>query len=220
MGLCLGTAIPQGSFPNTDFDEETSGYAKTGFLFTFDGAWFPDDYLGIGATVTFASNNIDRTKYKEDLIADIHERYPDFPEDLDFYYDVDVWKYLNLHIGPNVTVPFGRFNFDIRAHGGLTLAWAPAEELSFKNDEIDFNTKRQKKPVPTLGFTVGAGLRYAFQNNFVLRVIGDYSGSKPTFETTEIVIDNNGIPEEKTTKVDFPINNIHVGIGIAYNFVL
>jgi len=47
LGLCFGGAIPQGSFSEDNFKDSTNGYATPGFVFTFDAAWFPDDYLGV-----------------------------------------------------------------------------------------------------------------------------------------------------------------------------
>ncbi len=38
---------------------------------------FPDDYLGIGVTVTYGSNNPDKKKYKADLTNDVLGRYPE-----------------------------------------------------------------------------------------------------------------------------------------------
>ena len=65
LGIAVGAAFPLGKFADTTYGEG-NGYAGTGFMFAFDAAWFPDDYLGIGATVTYASNNPDKKKYLED----------------------------------------------------------------------------------------------------------------------------------------------------------
>jgi len=61
LGLCLGAALPQGVYAEQDFYTEGAGYANTGFLFTFDGAVFPDEYLGFGMTVSYGSNNPNKT---------------------------------------------------------------------------------------------------------------------------------------------------------------
>jgi hypothetical protein len=224
LGLCLGTAIPQGTFSGKDYQNKQSGYANTGFLFSFDAAWFPDDYLGVGATVTYASNNPDKKKYEEDFMQDLLIRYPTLGEILDenFVFDYGVWKYLNLYIGPNFTFPAGRFNFDLRAMAGLTLAWEPSQTIDATYQSgSTFSTKVEPKAVPTVGYSVGGGIRYAMKSGFVLRVMTEYANSKPTFERTERVIDPEGLDiEEIVNEVEMPIKNIHVGIGIAYNFEL
>lgn len=223
LGLCLGAALPQGTYADKDFKSEGAGYANTGFLFTFDGAIFPDEYLGIGATVTYGSNNPDKTKYKDDLVADVLDRYPELIEYQDqIYFDYGVWRYLNIHVGPAFTVPAGPFNFDVKAVAGLSLAWAPQQEFQATwGDDKSFSRKVDDKAVPTLGFTVGAGIRYALKSGYVLRVIAEYTNCKPTMEVTEDVLTSIVEGSEiKTREYEMPIKNIHLGIGIAYNFEL
>lgn len=223
MGLCLGTAIPQGTYAEKDFYKEGAGYANTGFLFTFDGAIFPDEYLGIGATVAYGSNNPDKVQYKEDLVKDVLSRYPDLVvlEDKT-YFDLGVWRYLNLHAGPAFTASAGQFNFDLRALAGLTLGWAPNQLLQIEfSDDQSFSRKVQDKATTALGFTLGAGIRYAFKSGYVMRITAEYSGSNQPMEVTEDVISSissgSGIT---TTSYKMPIKNIQIGIGIAYNFEL
>jgi opacity protein-like surface antigen len=223
LGLTLGGALPQGSFAEKDYTSEQSGYANTGFLFTFDGALFPDDYLGFGATVTYASNNPDKATYKADLIDDILTRYPDLEEYKDdIYFDYGVWRYLNFHVGPNITANAGPFNFDVRALAGLSLAWPPGHLLQIKvNEEETFSRKITSKATPALGYTVGGGIRYAMKSGYVIRFIAEYSNCKPTFDVIESVdLDASGNIQEETTEISMPFKNIQLGIGIAYNFEL
>lgn len=221
LGIAVGGAIPQGKFAEKQFGEG-DGYAGTGFMFAFDAAWFPDDYLGIGATVTYASNNPDKKQYLEDAKNDLIKNYPLLGEFIDsnFTFDYGVWKYLNIYVGPTVTVPAGYFNFDFRILAGLTLAWQPNQLIQATYESgSTFSRENNPKPVPTIGFSAGVGVRYAFRSGFVLRVMTDYANSKPTFELNEITLDAEGLnPEETTREVAMPIKNFHVGVGIAYNF--
>jgi opacity protein-like surface antigen len=238
LGLSFGGAIPQGSFSEDNYKDSTNGFANTGFMFGFDVAWFPDDYLGIGATVTFASNNPDKSKYTSDLkqsIVDsilIHVDNPDVTGDSLFnniVLDYGVWKYLNLFVGPNVTVPVGQFNFDFRLMGGVSFVWKPGLTMDINYpEEGSYSRSIQGKAVPALGYSVGVGVRYALKKNMVLRLIAEYANTKPTFEFINSITYNNdpNIEEgEQNFTVDYekvamPIKNIHVGIGIAYNFEL
>lgn len=223
LGLCLGGAIPQGVYSDKDYNADAAGYANTGFLFSFDGALFPDDYLGIATTVTYGSNNPDKEKYKQDLTNDVLERYPELVEYQDqIYFDYGVWRYLNIHVGPAITFPAGSFNFDLKAVAGLSLAWAPEQQFQVTWDQDkSFSRKVDDKAVPTLGFTVGTGIRYAMRKGYVLRIIAEYTNCKPTMEVTEDVLTSiiEG-SEISTREFEMPIKNIHVGIGIAYNFEL
>ena len=221
LGLTLGAALPQGSCAQNDFGNPEAGYAKTGFLFTFDGALFPDDYLGFGATVTYGSNNPDKQQYKKDLISDLLERHPDLEQyEDDIYFDYGVWRYLNFHAGPNFTFNANRFNFDLRAMAGLSLAWSPDQLLQIKiNDEETFSRKIDEKAVPTLGYTLGAGIRYSLSSGYTFRFIVEYSNCKPTYDVVESFdIDGDGNLDIESKEVSTPFKNIQIGIGIAYNF--
>lgn len=221
LGLSFGAAFPQGPFAEKNFEDDQSGYANTGFLFTFDGAIFPDDYLGIGATISYGSNNPDKTQFQNDLIENVLSRYPQLDDpDYALIYDFGVWRYLNFHIGPTITVAAGNFNFDIRGLAGLSSVWPPNLDLqvNYQDDEV-FSRKTSQKAVPTLGFTVGGGIRYAMKSGYVLRINTDYSNCKPSFDVSENVIESIQTGQEIGTKtVEKPLKNIQLGIGIAYNF--
>ena len=229
LGLCFGGAIPQGSFSDDDFTNKTNGYANTGFLFSFDAAWFPDEYLGVGATVTFASNNPDKTQYMSDfknsIMDSISLNDPDLAELINesIVLDYGVWKYLNFFVGPNVTFPAGNFNFDLRLMGGVSFAWKPYQTIDINYpEEGSFSRKIEDKAVPALGYSVGGGIRYAFKSGYVLRFIAEYANCKPTFEYITKVSYNEEEEsfDAETDEIQMPIKNIHLGIGIAYNFEL
>ncbi len=220
MGLSFGYVMPQGDFASNDFSLEGAGYGTGGFLFSFDGAWFPDDYLGIGGTVTFINANVDKVKYKQDVVDRFHENYPDLidPDSTEIKFDLGVWRLVNIMVGPHGTFHTGRFNFDVRALVGFSFVFAPGSQLQiFHNEEQLFSTKRIKKASPNLGYTVGGGIRYALQNSYVIRLTAEYTGTNATFETTDEVLIDEEI-QVITSKTDFPINNFYIGLGIAYHF--
>lgn len=225
LSLSVGGALPQGSYAGTTFSDSTNGFAKNGFVFSFDAAWFPDDYMGIGATVTFASNNTDKQPYIDEMKQKLISGFPDpadFPHD-SILFDYGVWKNLNLFIGPNFTYPLGRFNLDLRIMGGLSLVWKPTQTVDIDFPETGiFHYENADKAVPALGFSAGGGVRYAFKRGYVLRVMAEYANTRPSFEFIDEITWN---PESEnyslsTTDIDVPIKNVHVGIGIAYNFEL
>jgi opacity protein-like surface antigen len=220
MGLSFGYVMPQGDFASNDFSQEGAGYGTNGFLFTFDGAWFPDDYLGIGGSITFINANIDKSKYKDDVVASIAEKYPDLelPDSTEIKFDLGVWRLVNVMVGPHGTFHAGRFNFDLRALAGFSFVFAPGSQLQiFHKEEQLFSTKRIKKASPNLGFTLGGGIRYALQNSYVIRLTAEYTGTNATFETTDEILIDDEITVI-TKKTDFPINNFYIGLGIAYHF--
>ena len=220
MGLSFGYVMPQGDFASNDLSQEGAGYGTGGFLFGFDGAWFPDDYLGIGGTVSFINANIDKVKYKEDVVDRFYENHPGIidPDSTEIKLDLGVWRLVNVMVGPHGTFHAGRFNFDLRALAGFSFVFAPGSQLQiFHKEEQLFSTKRTKKASPNLGFTVGGGIRYALQNSYVIRLTAGYTGTNATFETTDEILIDDEI-QVVTSKTDFPINNFYIGLGIAYHF--
>jgi hypothetical protein len=127
-------------------------------------------------------------------------------------------------VGPAVTFNAGPVNFDFRLLGGLSLAWAPDQNLQIYdgNEEQIFSRNVDEKAIPALGFTAGAGIRYALKSGYVLRFLAEYSNCKPTFTVSESIIDDiaNGNTEVTENEVEMPIKNIQISFGIAYNFEL
>lgn len=221
IGLSFGAALPQGDFASDDFSLDGAGYATTGFLVGFDAAVFPDEYLGIGASVTFINGNIDKKKYKEDYIQYFYDKNGiDLNSVDDFYFDMEVWRIINLMVGPATTFNAGNFNFDARALIGASFVFPPGTQIQFKLENREFNTSRQKKASIGFGYSFGAGVRYAMKSGYVLRFTAEYSGTKVSFSTNDDILNEDGNFETITRDVDFPINNIQIGIGIAYNFDL
>jgi hypothetical protein len=221
LGISVGTAFPQGQFSEKNFSNPEAGYANNGFIVTFDGAIFPDYYLGIGATISYVSNSPDKNLYKADLISDVMERYPelaDFEDNMVF--DFGAWRYLNFHVGPTVTIAAGQFNFDVRALAGLSMVWPPNLDLQINSQEDEiFSSKTNPGAISTIGFTIGGGIRYAMKSGYVIRINSDYTNCKPAIEIFENVMESFQTGQEmESRKIEKPIKNIQLGIGIAYNF--
>jgi hypothetical protein len=67
------------------------------------------------------------------------ERYPALDNtDYDLFYDFGVWRYLNFHVGPAITIAAGNFNFDIRGLAGLSSVWPPQLDfqVNYQDDEV------------------------------------------------------------------------------------
>jgi hypothetical protein len=107
--------------------------------------------------------------------------------------------------------------------GGVSFAWKPFQTIDINYpEEGSYSRKSEDKAVPALGYSLGAGVRYAFKSGYVMRFIAEYANCKPTFEFIDKVSYDQ--VEERfvttTEKIAMPIKNIHLGIGIAYNFEL
>ena len=222
VALNVGGAIPQGDFAKNDSVTGGLGYATSGFMFGFDGAYFPDDYLGIGGTITFVNSNIDEAKYKSDLFKQIHERYPDLeiPDSITINYNLGSWRYINIMVGPQGTVRAGNFNIDLRALGGVSFVFQPQSLFQVYDDEGGslFSRTRSDKAKAGFGYTLGAGIRYEFENNYIIRFAVDYTGTKVSYETIDEITNDNGDIETSTKRTDYSLSNIQIGIGVAYHF--
>ena len=222
VALNVGGAIPQGDFAKKDSVTGGLGYANSGFMFGFDGAFFPDDFLGIGGTITFVNSNIDQGKYKMDLFNHIKNEYPDIeiPDSIEVNYSLGAWRYINIMIGPQGTIRAGSFNIDIRALGGVSFVFQPQSmfQVYSEEDKINFSRTRSDKAKAGFGYTLGAGIRYEFKNNYIIRLSADYTGTKVSYETIDEITYDNGEIETSTKNTDFALSNIQIGIGVAYHF--
>jgi len=222
VALNVGGAIPQGDFAKNDSVTGGLGYANSGFMFGFDGAFFPDDYLGIGGTITFVNSNIDQAKYKSDLVKHINIEYPDLviPDSIVVSYNLGAWRYINIMLGPQGTIRAGNFNIDVRALGGVSFVFQPQSLFQVYDAEngTNFSRTRSDKAKAGFGYTLGAGIRYEFKNNYIVRLSADYTGTKVSYETIDEITNDNGDIVTSTKRTDYSLSNIQIGIGVAYHF--
>lgn len=218
LGLSMGASFPIGDYASGN-DAFSSGYAGTNFVLNFDASYVVAPFIGVGATFSFGSNYADEDALKKTILPDLAQRYSqiDFPapEDAEFNINMGKWTYINLMVGPNVSIPLVILHLDLRALGGIMFLTPPEREIEITwiDDEI-FTS--QSSQLIHFGYVLGAGIRFGMRSGTGIRIAADYFSSKPLME---VKTDHLLIPEkEKTVEFKLPMRTLHVTLGLCFNF--
>jgi len=210
VGLSFGGSIPSEEFAKKDLFED-GGYALSGFVLEFSGAYIFDYYLGIAGTFTFSSNSPDRNQYGED----IKDAVPGpLPADVLLDMKIGNWLYSNIMAGPILTIPVWKLNIDFRGVAGLSFLMSPPQELYIKSGDEEYFERRSGQTV-NFAYMLGTGLRFNVNPTYAIRLSADYFRSKPSFSISENGL-LNGITGK--TSYDMSVGTFNLNIGIAYRF--
>ena len=210
LGLSFGGSIPSEEFAKKDLLQD-GGFAQNGFVIEFAGAYIFDYYFGIAGTATFSNNEPDRAAYAEQ----IQELFPGtIPEDVIVNINMGNWMYANVMAGPMLTVPIWKFNIDFRAVAGLSFLLSPPQEIFATDGNEEFFERRSGQTV-NFAYMLGPGLRFNVNENYSIRLSGDYFRSKPSFDVAP-----ESLTGQLTGKTSYNMNigTINYNIGIAYRF--
>ena len=225
MSISMGGAIPQGSFASTDRSNGDAGYAQTSFSLSFDAAYFFLPNLGIGGTVSFLNNAINQVTLRDDMIADIKEKYPDIeiPDDTYISFNVSAWNHVNFMVWQQLTLPFGSVAVDLRALGGISWVFPPNAELYFTTkenteDKIDYRIYWNQRQSVELGYDLGGGLRFDSGNNYIIKLGVDYSYTKTTFQITDEISTPDNPDDGAVRDYTQELKTVQVMVGLGYYF--
>jgi opacity protein-like surface antigen len=211
LGLSFGASLPSEEFAKKSLEED-GGYALPGFVVDFSGAYVFDYYFGIAGTFTFSSNPPDRDKLQQDLIDAITAPVP--PEIEEVIFNQGSWMYSNLMGGPFLTIPIAFLNLDFRAVAGISILLSPPWELTVQTNEETYFTKHSGNTA-SFAYMLGTGIRFHINDNYAIRVSGDYFHSKPTFSIEE---DSAAGSATGKSTYDMSVGTVNLNVGIAYKF--
>jgi hypothetical protein len=211
LGLSFGGSIPGEEFAKKSLVDD-GGYALPGFVIDFSAAYIFDYYFGITGTLTFSNNSIDRQKFGEDIIEGLQP--VQLPQETEVDIKVGNWMYTNIMVGPLLTLPVWKLNFDIHGVAGLSIMLSPPQEINARIDNEYFFERRSNQAV-NFAYMLGTGIRYNMNEATALRLSADYFRSKPSFTS-----DQDGLIYAITEKSSYDMNigAIHINIGIAWRF--
>lgn len=218
MSLSMGASIPFGDYASGE-DAFSSGFAGTNFVLNFDASYVVVPFVGIGATFSFGSNYADEKSLKNTILTDLTDQYSQIefplPEEAEYSITMGKWTYINLMVGPNISIPLSILHIDIRALGGISFLTPPEREVTITWDGDDIFSSQSSQLI-NFGYVLGAGIRFGTRGVTGFRIAADYFSSKPAMEIkTEHLL----IPEqEKTVKYDLAISTLHVTVGLCFNF--
>ena len=214
MSLTMGLSVPVGSFSDTA-DIYSDGFAGSNFVINFDGAYFLMPVIGVGGTFSFGSSYGGGESLENALYDDIIENFSilTVPADPDF--DSGKWNYVNLMVGPQISIPLNNINIDFKALGGLSFIFVPSRDISIQLDNGEFQSSTQGDEF-NFGYIIGTGVRFGVGRGTGIRLALDYYHSKPTLVTNNSYTNNNILDSDDQFEIS--MNSLHMALGIAYNF--
>jgi hypothetical protein len=224
---------PEGPRGNPSFLDYRLGYAwqvgklaDRGELFTaengweggIEGAYFFNDYIGVGGEVTVAGFPIDDSNF-----------VPEDPEVIEVTEEINTQPFgtQSVFVGPFANLPLGqRFALNGKLTGGwsegaratINAQLKPEYQEEFGVSEIPIAVF---SPKSTFGFAVGVALRAMVSKRIGIRLFGEYNYSSPDYEISSLVsFDDEGNPEfgpvEEVVNVDFS----YLAAGLSVSAVL
>jgi len=220
LGFSIGASIPMNDFSSTE-NLFNSGYAIPGFTVSFEGFYFPLPVIGIGGTLAFGSLYADSDNYLEDLIeyAYTQSEIPVFggpPVAEDIGLESGFWNYVNMLAGPELSVPFGRFQAAIHGLAGLTMAFYPTREMYYSEGANSLETLA-KGTSAALAYSYGASLLYRARSGTGLKLSADYLNSKSSYDFDMDVV-NNSDEFDLNRSEDIDIETLSITLGFFYVF--
>jgi len=220
IGFSLGTSIPQGEFAQ-NVDIFSDGYAIPGFTVSFEGFYYPISLVGVGGTLGFGSVYAERDVYLGHLldyietqaVVPVLSQVP-LPEETNF--ESGFWNYVNLMLGPELSVPFGPFQAGIRALGGLNMSFYPKRDLSY-TEGLDDIMAVAKGPSANLVYSYGGSILYQSRSGTGIKLSADYFNSSAAydFELTKIT-DTETYRDAREEEIE--MEAISVTLGFFYVF--
>ncbi len=215
LGFSLGTSIPRGDFAAAG-ELFNDGYAIPGFTVNFEGYYFPVPVIGIGGVLGFGSLYAENEDYLEHLLdyAYTQSVIPvsgSRPLADDVGFESGFWNFVNLMAGPEISVPFGRFQAGIHGLAGLTMAFYPKRELFYEEGSSTVEISSDG-PSAALAYSYGASLLYKSRSGTGLRLSADYLSSGASYDfKMDVISSSNEYSHTRSEDVDLEALSICVG---------
>lgn len=209
MSLSFGAGFPLSDFGSSE-DLSKDGFAEQGFTGEYTGLYLLTDYFGIGGNIKFSSNGLS-SKLRSRLEDEIPD---DLPDSLAITTSIGTWKQIALMVGPHLTLPLSKINFDAYAMAGINFVMPPEMEISAVIDD-EWYLRNWKGNTVSYAVDFGIAMRYHLNEDYSLRLFSSYFMSKSSGKIRKEI--NQGANVEPTES-DFSgkIRSFHVGIGIVY----
>jgi hypothetical protein len=152
------------------------------------------------------------------------------------------WKISTFLLGPTLSHNSGKFTFDFKALGGIMNVATPNvdADIDFSVSLLSGTIFRFSQPAVSkslFAYQVGYGVRYSIMDYLAVRVYADYTSSlsadydltitttSPSKDRIDFYLNLAGqqplnitLLQQQHTRVNFPVSNLNVGIGLCFEF--
>ncbi len=207
MALSFGLSNPIGDFSKTS-SLASDGYAKTGFLADYSGAYYLTHHLALGGNIKFTQHTIHEDPAEEELLDLLPEDFTGSVTEL----NVGFWYDVSFAVGPQYTYQVGMFKFDAYLFPGIHIVHPPSMEIVAKSNRTYYSTVISAQKL-RLGFETGVAARIDISETTGIRLFCSYllTNSKGTITLKDDDENSTGSISLKRN-----IQMLNTGIGLIY----
>ncbi|HEY0177996.1 MAG TPA: hypothetical protein VGC08_16555 [Pedobacter sp.] len=215
IGFFGGLSTPTGNFAKSDYGEiyhenNKAGYAKNGFTFGVDGAWYLYKNLAIACTISYQ----DQGRLSQKDVQNLSAGFTDgFAVDNSTVTATKRYQNLNVLVGPQYSFVFcPKFIMDVRVVGGLIKSFATPETQVDLEDDPSHTFYQRSSTASAFAYGAGLGFRYSLTHKVGLALRGNYINSDGLTITNDNRVINAG---RLVTKQ--PVSEIQTTLGLTFN---
>lgn len=214
VGFFGGLSSPLGDFSKSEYGEiyhenNKAGYAKSGFTFGVDGAWYFYKNLAVAGTVSYQDQG--RLSLRD--VENISAGYTDaFAVDNSTVTATKRYRNLNVLVGPQYSFLLNKaFILDLRGVVGVIKSFSTPETKVDLEDEPSHTFYQRSSTASAFAYGGGIGLRYSLSKKIGLALRSNYVGSNGIDITNE----NRNINAGRLVTKQ-PISEIQTTLGLSF----
>ena len=213
VSLAAGISVPLSDYASTDFENESSGFAKLGGNFAINFGYRLNEYLSLTGLLSGSVNSYDYIALQDWFTEIYKESYPDTRW---LVYSKN-WGLGGLMGGITGSLPLkpNKIFLDARILGGFTYVYSPALQITGMEDgEDDLMVRIDQYSTISWALDFGAGFRFNRTRKQYFTLYADYLMAHPTYSNVELI--NNDVGIVRSDSFSQKINAINITFGIGY----
>ncbi len=212
VGFFGGISIPQGDFAKADYYNNQAGFAKKGLNYGIDGAYYFHKNLGVGGTISYQDNGELNQANADSLAAGYTNSYGADGATVTAH---NRYQTVNVLVGPQYSIPFGKFIFDVRASVGFKKVFSTPETSILLTGVTDQTATFYQRSASSIVFAYGGNmaLRYKLGDALFLTLRGAYvATSGPTITNQERTATIGRVVTKQ------PMSDLQTTLGLNFGF--
>lgn len=212
VGIAGGLSIPLSDYASTDFDNESSGFARNGGNFNIQFGYRFNEYISLTGMLNGCVNRYDYVELQNWLT----DQYAGALPDTRWVVETKSWGQGGLMAGATGSLPLvtNRLFLEARILGGLLYAYSPAIYVTGVEDgEEDKTLNIEQSNAPSWVVDAGAGFRWNRTRNQYFMLYADYMTARPSFNNVRL---NTNFGIERDDAFSQQMNTVNISIGIGY----
>lgn len=210
LGASAGISFPLSSFANDNPQDQSSGYAKTGYIIEINGGIRFLNLFELSVAGFRNSNSTDVTNLVNSISSSIPE--------ISFTGQSGSWEIYGLLAGIGISFPMPQnFIADVLVLGGYQNTSSP--EITMTGDVQDAYVKIEGQTVSSPVYLGSVSARYPISTSLYLSFGFQYIASSANYNSVKTVTSIDGEIDESTISFNRQIDAWGFNVGLKY-FIL